>query len=156
MTNHPILKIEKARNGSAIEEQHAVSVVISDEPSGAILLEVEEEGAPVTVEDVEEDDHPAAPFLDVASYSLATSEPNEEEERDIDLKGEIEIKPDVTEWIAHEEAVDDNRPTIAQLMLEAMVEEEEEATSNITEPVDLDGVEKSLEEQPAKLVEEAV
>ncbi len=35
-----------------------------------------------------------------------------------------------------------------------MVEEEEEATSNIAEPVDLDGGEKSLEEQPAELVEE--
>jgi len=122
MTNHPILKVETAQNGSVIEEQHAVSLVTSVETSGSILLEVEEEGAPVTVEDVEEDDHPAAPFfLDVASDSLATFEPvgDEEEERDTDLKGEIESKPDVTESIAHKEAVDDKRPTVAQLMLES-------------------------------------
>lgn len=131
MTNHSILKLETAQNGSVIEKQHTVSVVASDEPSvpsnpsGLIALEGEEEGAPVTVEDVEENYHSAAPFLHVASDSLATFEPiaDEEEERETGLKGEIESKPEVTDLIAYEEAVDDKRPTVAQLMLEKDEEE---------------------------------
>ena len=53
----------------------------------------QEEGALVTVEDVEEDDHLATPVLNMASDSVATSEPvvHEEEGTETDLSHKVFI-----------------------------------------------------------------